>query len=180
MRCLMTCKPFLYMNDKNVCSILERTTDSERWQSSNITTMTFTIAKNGERFAVLCWNVIITCAKRASVTGLLRRATRLIILYRCGLTGLSGQTLTTLRRYAQAAITRSMNETAKINLRKSKQKRAMIYSTSIATLSYFKRTGWAGQRCEKAQKSPQMHTGRRFNMPPWGKNKKLKLPGSGA
>lgn len=90
MRCLMTCKPFLYMNDKNVCGALERTTDSERWQSSNIITMTFTIAKNGERFAVLCWNVIITCAKRASVTGLLRQATRLITLYRCGLTGLSG------------------------------------------------------------------------------------------
>ena len=90
MRCLMTCKPFLYINDKNVCGVLERTTDSERWQSSSITTMTFTIAKNGERFAVLCWNVIITCAKRASVTGLLRQATQLITLYRYGLTGLSG------------------------------------------------------------------------------------------
>ena len=75
MRCLMTCKPFLYMNDKNVYGALERTTDSERWQSSNITTMTFTIAKNGKRYAVLCWNVIIICAKRANVTGLSRRAT---------------------------------------------------------------------------------------------------------
>ena len=163
MRCLMTCKPFLYMNDKNVCGALERTTDSERWQRSNIITMTFTIAKNGERFAVLCCNVIITCAKRASVTGLLRQATRLITLYRCGLTGLSGQIWITQKPYVQAVITRSTNGTARINLRKSKRRRAMIYSTLIAILSYFKRKRWVTwSKVRKSTEEPSNARGASF------------------